>query len=202
VKPHAVVKLGGSLLDWPALPARLRAYLESRSGQRLLLIVGGGPAADFIRALDQRHRHGNDRAHALALHALDFTAHVACALCPGLVVVEDLAACAQVWLKGQTPVLAPRLFLEQDDRQDQTPNANPLPHSWDATSDSIAARLATRLGAGELVLLKSASLRPGTDRAEAARLGLVDPLFPEEASAIKRVIYINFRENEPSGVEI
>jgi acetylglutamate kinase len=32
--------------------------------------------------------------------------------------------------------------------------ADPLPHSWDITSDSIAAFIAGALGAGELILLK------------------------------------------------
>ena len=32
--------------------------------------------------------------------------------------------------------------------------ADPLPHSWDITSDSIAAFIAGALGASELILLK------------------------------------------------
>ncbi len=62
------------------------------------------------------------------------------------------------------------------------------------TSDTIAARVADRLGAVELVLLKSATLPPGTDRVAAARLGLVDPEFPRAAASILNVSYVNLRD--------
>ena len=112
---------------------------------------------------------------------------------PGLEVVERPDELASVWDAGRIPILAPRRFLEEDaDRPD------PLPHTWEATTDSIAARVADRLGAAELALLKSAPLPPGTDRASAARLGLVDPLFPVVARGLRCVTYRNLRD--PSGV--
>src|SRR5690606_28099411 len=84
---------------------------------------------------------------------------------------EDLAP---AWRRRETPVFAPRRFLDAEDRA----AADPLPHRWDVTSDSIAARLAVRLGAVRLVLLKSTAAPPGLDRPGAAALGLVDPPFP------------------------
>jgi 5-(aminomethyl)-3-furanmethanol phosphate kinase len=192
VTPHAVVKLGGSLFCWEHLPERLAAYLDSRRGQCLVLIAGGGPAADLVREIDSRHALGDERAHALALRALDLTAHLAAALAEGLVVVEHPRDFPAAWSQGKTPVLAPRAFLDADDR-------DPLPCSWHVTSDSIAARIAERLGAGELVLLKSAPLPQGTDRAQAAQLGLVDPAFPALSRCLPRVIYVNLREpNAPA----
>jgi 5-(aminomethyl)-3-furanmethanol phosphate kinase len=47
--------------------------------------------------------------------------------------------------------------------------ADPLPHSWDVTSDSIAAWVAGSLGARQLVLVKP----PGAERLDEA----VDPYF-------------------------
>jgi aspartokinase-like uncharacterized kinase len=188
VSRPVVVKVGGSLLDWPELPDHLADYLAHRRGERLVLIAGGGPAADLVRTLDRVHDLGQERAHQLALHALDLTARLLAALIPASVVqhVDALAAC---WHEGELPVLAPRLFLSDDDRA-----AGALPHTWDATSDSIAARAALRIGAGELVLLKSASLPPGTDRLGAARLGLVDPVFDSAAHGLGRVAYVCLRE--------
>ena len=61
------------------------------------------------------------------------------------------------------------------------------------TSDAIAARVAVVLAAIELVLLKSAPMPPGVDRREAARLGLVDPAFPEVSGPLDRVTYVNYR---------
>jgi len=43
------------------------------------------------------------------------------------------------------PVLAPSRWLRE---------ADPLPHSWDVTSDSIAAWVAGAAGASQLVLVK------------------------------------------------
>ncbi len=71
--------------------------------------------------------------------------------------------------------------------------SDPLPASWDVTSDTIAARVALDLKACELILIKSAPLPPGTDRRAAARLGLVDPVFPAFSRGLPRVTYRNLR---------
>jgi aspartokinase-like uncharacterized kinase len=183
--PSVVVKVGGSLLDWPELPDRLGKFLASRAPDRLVLIVGGGAVADVIRAWDRTHGLGEERSHHLALRALDLTAHVLADLVPGLDVVETLDQCGPIWARGRLPVLAPRRLLDND---------HDLPHHWDVTTDTIAALLAARLGAAELVLLKSALLPPGTDLAGAARLGLVDPEFPRFAAGLERVTFINLRD--------
>jgi len=184
-----VVKVGGSLLGWPGLPGGLSAYLGGRPRDRLLLVVGGGGAADWVRDLDRGHGLGDDAAHGLALRALDLTAHALAAIVPGLEVVERVADRERCWRAGRIPVLAPRGFLDEDERT----AADPLPRSWDVTTDAIAARLAVRLGATELALLKSAPLPPGADRTEAARLGLVDPAFPDVARPLGLVTYCDLR---------
>lgn len=187
--PDAVIKLGGSLLNWPELPARLNAYLNARPGERLLLVAGGGAAADVVRTLDRVHGLGEERSHQLALRALDLTAHVLAALVPDLDVVEEETELRPLWESGRVPVLAPRRFLDEDERT----SAEPLAHSWEVTSDTIAARVADRLRAQALVLLKSAPLPAGTSREGAARIGLVDPAFPAAARRLDHVLYVNFR---------
>ena len=184
-----VIKVGGSLLEWVGLPDRLPTLLAEQE-RPVVLIVGGGRAADLVRDLDRRHDLGEERAHALALRALDLTAHVLAALVPGLEVVPSVADLDRMKRSGQIPILAPRLFLDEDDRLGPAP----LPHSWAVTSDAIAARVAVRLAAAELLLLKSAALPPGADRAEAARLGLVDPAFPTASRPLGRVSYRNLRD--------
>ena len=188
-----VVKLGGSLLTWPGLRDGLSAYWQARRFRRPVVIVGGGGAADLVRDLDRIHGLGEGRSHQLALHALDLTARLFAGLMSGLDVVDRPDELASVWDAGRIPILSPRRFLEADAHR---PGA--LPHSWDATTDSIAARVTDHLGAAELALLKSAPLPPGTDRASAARLGLVDPLFPLVAWGLGRVTYRNLRD--PSGI--
>lgn len=190
MKPDAVIKVGGSLFDWPGLPARLTDYLNERAGQRLLLIAGGGAAADAVRALDRMHGLGEERAHALALHALDFTARLLAELVSGLDVVDDEVEIAACWERRRTPVLAVGRWLERDEAHfDDT-----LPHTWDVTSDTIAAHIAARLGASDLVLLKSAALIGADSHDGVAALGLVDRAFPNTARRVERVRYWNFRD--------
>lgn len=189
-RPDAVVKVGGSLLDWPGLPSRLAEYLACRRDDRLVVVVGGGRAADVVRELDRVHTLGDERSHRLALHALDLTAHLLAALVPGLVVVERLEDLAAVWDTGQVAVAAPRSILDQVEAR----SGSLLPRSWEVTSDSIAATVAAHLGCGELVLMKSAPLPPWADRREAARLGLVDPYFCQAARTLDRIDYLCLRD--------
>ena len=184
-----VVKVGGSLFDWPELPGRLSAYLERLGADRPVLIVGGGRFADVLRDHDARQGLGEARSHALALRVLDLTAHLLASIVPGLEVVEGLEALSSTWSKGLVPVLAPRRFLDIDDR-----SPDPLPHAWTTTTDAIAARVAARLQAEELALLKSTSPPMGYDRDEAARLGLVDREFPRASAGVPVVSFCNLRE--------
>jgi aspartokinase-like uncharacterized kinase len=186
-----VIKVGGSLFDWPELPRRLSDYLDERQamGQHVILLAGGGSAADFIRELDRTFALGDLAAHRLALRSLDLTAHVLAALVPGVDVVDEPAAAAVVWKRHRIPVLAPYRFLDEQDSR----SPDGLPPSWDATSDTIAARVSVHVGSVELVLLKSAPLPPGTNRSDAARLGLVDRLFPKVSRDLERVVYVNLR---------
>src|SRR5262249_34843133 len=138
---------------------------------------------------DRMHDLGQERSHQLALHALDLTARLLAALLPRLTVVDSLESLQVCWDAGDVPVLAPRRFLDQDDH---SPDA--LPHTWDSTSDSIAARVARRIEASALILLKSAPLPPGTDRERAAALALVDAVFPKAAHGLGRIAYVCLRD--------
>src|SRR5271165_6682129 len=137
-----VIKVGGSLLDWAELPVRLTGFLDSRRlqlpSERLILIVGGGSAADLVRRLDKTHGLGDQTAHILALHALDLTAVLMAAILPRSRPVDRIEALSVAWDEGMVPILAPRPILAAIDRA----GLNPLPSTWDVTSDSIAAWIA------------------------------------------------------------
>lgn len=186
--PITVIKIGGSLLGWPELPTCLSDLLQSRVNRRVVLIVGGGAVVDEVRRLDHLHSLGDAPAHALALRAMDLTARLVESLVLGLEVIEDRTGGDRSWSKSCIPILAPRIFLQEDAK---TPDA--LPENWSVTSDSIAARVAERWGAQELLLLKSAALPTGMDCREAASLGLVDSFFPEACRNLPRVSYLNIK---------
>src|SRR5687768_7883128 len=69
-----VVKVGGSLYDWPALSIRLTMFLQKLDKAPVLVVPGGGATADAIRQFDQVHRIGEVAAHWLALQALSINA--------------------------------------------------------------------------------------------------------------------------------
>jgi aspartokinase-like uncharacterized kinase len=191
-----MLKVGGSLLDWPELPVRLAALLAARRAshpdERPVLIAGGGTTAELVRVLDRVHHLGDAAAHELAIHALDFTARLLAALLPGGTPIDRLAATDSAWVNGRVPVLIPGPILRQIEQN----GPERLPPSWDVTSDTIAARIAAHLDVDHFILLKSASLPPGTRRDEAARMGWVDPMFPHAARALRRVAFLNLRDPE------
>lgn len=186
--PLTVVKVGGSLFDLPDLDCRLIKLLESLPEERVLLVPGGGPTTDVVRELDRVHGLGEERAHWLALDALRVNAHFLAVLLPPARVVIRLEECADEWQRGFLPVLDPRAFALADEG---CPGC--LPHSWDVTSDSVAARAARVFGARRLILLKSIDIPRGMDWKEAARQGLVDPHCASVAGQKLELRVINLR---------
>jgi aspartokinase-like uncharacterized kinase len=155
-----------------------------------ILMTGGGEPANFIRSMDESHQMPRRISHDMAVRAMDLTSHCLAALMePDLKVVDHFSEFADVWNRGMTPVLAPFRFLAEVDMQ----QANALPPSWRVTSDSIAARIAEFVKAHDLILLKSRDVPPGTSIREAVHLGLIDPMMPEIAAKVPRVISVNFR---------
>jgi aspartokinase-like uncharacterized kinase len=148
---QTVVKIGGGLLAHPArLDEALAAVAAAAGNRRLVVIPGGGPFADAVRAVDDRLGLSDDAAHWMAILAMDQFAHVLASRLPGGTIVDDrtavIAALAASDGAGRRiPVLAPYRWLRQ---------ADPLRHTWDVTSDSIAAWIAGQFGAERLVLIK------------------------------------------------
>lgn len=122
-----VVKIGGSLL--PQI-ASLVPCLQ-KSVHPLLIVPGGGPFADEVRA----QIVCDDAAHWMAVAAMDQYGWVIAS--QGLPTVDQLA------IPAKTAVLLPYCVMKRHD---------PLPHSWDITSDTIAAWVAKTLGTPLLVL--------------------------------------------------
>ncbi len=150
-----VVKVGGGLLGHDGcLDAVLSALTDMARGERLVIVPGGGPFADTVRAQDAACHLSDDAAHWMAVLAMDQYAHLIVSRMRGAVLVSDAAGMSAVFDQDQVPVLAPYAWLRRDD---------PLPHSWQVTSDSIAAWLARALGARRLLLVKPPGCTPGPD---------------------------------------
>jgi 5-(aminomethyl)-3-furanmethanol phosphate kinase len=193
-----IVKVGGSLLDLPGVGPRLRSWLDTLGAPDLLIVPGGGATANAIRTLDRRHGLGEEAAHWLALRALSLNAAVLQALLPASQVIDDWHDAAALCRRGVVPILDAFHFAWVDEEC-----AGHLPHCWDVTSDSLAARVAVIAQARELILLKSVTIPESMCWAKAAQCGYVDPMFAQTCSqggSGLSVRAVNFRcEFSPNG---
>jgi aspartokinase-like uncharacterized kinase len=155
-----VIKIGGGLSAIPgALEATCTAVAEAGRRFSVVVVPGGGPFADAVREFERAHRISSHAAHWMALLAMDQYAHVLSERIEGATLVEEAGAVASVMHPAGVAVLAPSRWMRA---------ADVLPHTWDATSDSVAAFVAGALDAEQLVLVKPSIV--GTD--------VVDRYFP------------------------
>jgi hypothetical protein len=178
----------------PVIAASWAALAEER---RLLFAPGGGPFADQVRSADVRFGLSDSAAHWMAILAMDQYAYLLAHLVPHAVLVRDLAGAAATCAAGQAAILAPSALLLQMD---------PLPHSWQITSDSIAAWLANYAKIERLILLKSLpgvevqglapSLPQQVSRQMLRNYEVVDPYFAQMLSSATRCWIINGRRPE------
>ncbi|MDZ4782749.1 MAG: hypothetical protein SGJ19_21080 [Planctomycetia bacterium] len=184
-----VIKLGGSLLDWPGLRDALHTWRAKQATAVDVLVVGGGHAADWIRDADRVHGLGNDAAHRLAIQAMQLNAQLAETLWPDALSLTRLDAVRdRTLLPG---LLALQAWPALSDAE-QSRFGQPLPHSWNVTSDSIAAWVSGAVNADELVLLKS-SLPPHETIAQCAVAEYIDRYFPALAVAIPLIRAVDLR---------
>ena len=152
----AVVKVGGRVLaDVGAFDVVLATLSDAAGSCRLLVVPGGGPFADAVRGVDRQIGLSDTAAHWMAIVAMDQYAEVIAERLVRASLVEDPREIGTAICRGGVPILRPSRWLRA---------ADPLPHSWDVTSDSIAAWIAGQLGARQLILVKP----PGVDRPERA----------------------------------
>ncbi len=209
--PIVVYKIGGSLLDLPDLPRRLQDVVLPDVCP--LFVVGGGRTADLVREWDRLHQLGDERAHWLALRAMQLNESLLADVLPDASVVATREAAITVWGRGAWPIVSAYDFVAAEEPLAESE----LPHCWEATSDSIAAWIAARWPADRLVLLKSVALPEdgnvnrdgattgrgftdtGTENAasELVAAGLVDPCFPALARDLAAVDWITLRDERP-----
>jgi aspartokinase-like uncharacterized kinase len=152
-----VIKVGGGLLGIPGALREVCATIGVLGRQQAVVVVpGGGPLADLVRELDRTVGLSDDASHWMAMLAMDQYAHLLAERIEGAALVEEPGGIAATLRAGRVAVLAPSRWLRA---------ADPLPHSWDATSDSVAAFVAGALDAKRLVLVKPAEVGDeGVDR--------------------------------------
>lgn len=158
-----MVKIGGGLAAVPGgLDRACTAVSAAACDHRILVVPGGGGFADVVRQFDSSLGLSADAAHWMAILAMDQYAYALVDRMPGALLVEEPGAVYEGVQLGRVAVLAPSRWMR---------SADVLPHSWEVTSDSIAAFVAGALDAACLILIKPATELP-------------DPVDPYFASAL------------------
>lgn len=121
-----VLKIGGSLFD----SARGLLKQVANEGRDVLIVPGGGAFADKVRDIYNASTLSDDAAHWMALLAMDQYGYF---LSDG----TGISLANAIEGRGTRIALAYEI-LRKDDA---------LPHSWDVTSDTVAAWMAFRAGA-------------------------------------------------------
>jgi aspartokinase-like uncharacterized kinase len=143
--PDAVIKIGGSLERASSLEMVCEEIHQLGRDYRLLVVPGGGDFANQVRKSSLRHPLNDTTAHRMALLAMDQYGMMLGNLIASGEPVTELSSIRQKIAAGKISVLLPFSLLD---------TADPLPHSWEVTSDTIAAYVAQSVGCRRLVLLK------------------------------------------------
>lgn len=146
-----IIKLGGSLLATGRELVQFLSDYAIKNELSLIIIPGGGPFVKIIKRLSEEMAISDDAAHwmaVLAMHQYGFF------LADGEItipVVESIDAEVDTDVEeecsgntGRICIVLPYKILKADDS---------LPHTWDVTSDTIAAFIADKLGEKSFIKL-------------------------------------------------
>ena len=163
-----IVKLGGSHAFSPYLREIAASVAAAR--RPAVIVPGGGPFADAVRAAQAQMGFDDGAAHRMALLAMCQFGEAVASLHPRLRRANGIARIRAALGANAVPVWMPWPVCDGLDT---------LPASWDITSDSLAAWLGAKLGAARLLLLKSADPPAGQfSAASLVKSGIADPAFP------------------------
>ena len=143
-----IVKIGGSLLGSPEL-SRWLEVLVKFSKCHVIIVPGGGLFADAVREAQNLTNASDAIAHQLALLAMDQFGLLLAGMNDGLVTASSELEIAERGWQHRAMVWLPSQMILADQS---------IPQNWQVTSDSLSAWLANKLGAEQLILVKSKSL--------------------------------------------
>ena len=162
-----IIKLGGSLADSSLLEEWLDC-IETSSQDKTVIVPGGGMFAEQVRTSQRQWRFSDEVAHSMALLAMQQMAMLFQGINRRIQIAGTAEAINHIFRRQQAVIWSPDLaWLERSE----------IPASWEVTSDSLAAWMATKMNADRLVLVKSAKIpEPGTIP-QLTELGIVDKAF-------------------------
>ena len=171
----AVVKVGGSLAQNPAILRGLcRGLSDCANDYRMVIVPGGGRFADVVREFDFIFALSPTTSHKMAILGMDQYALLLSDITPGSRLVRTVKEIEESSKIRTAQILVPSRLMSEE---------NPLENSWDVTSDSIAAHVANRLGAAKLILVTNVDGVFTKDPQEHSDAKLIKKITPNELLA-------------------
>jgi len=168
-----VIKIGGSLLGSVELPHLLALIAMYGNGQ-VVIVPGGGVFAEAVRDAQRQTNISDAAAHQLAILAMDQFGHLLAAMSLNLVTASSELEISEYSSQHKGIIWLPsKMTLAEAD----------IPQNWQLTSDSLSAWLANKLGAQQLVLVKSKSLST-YEKSTSVKTLIEDELVDSEFPAI------------------
>ncbi len=159
-----VIKLGGSLLENGQMFDCLERIVTTN--KQTVVVCGGGDFADYVRKAQKKWQFDDVAAHEMAILAMQQVAVMCQNLQPEFVIASSVSE-----IKNQRFVIWSPNIVEL--------NAAQIPATWDITSDSLAAWLATKLNTDALIIVKSCDVDSKLTISELAERGIVDGKFSD-----------------------
>ena len=141
-----VIKIGGSLYTSEYLKKWLDA-IANFTDRNIVIVPGGGPFADQVRATDKEFNLDQKKAHLMAVLAMQQYGTMLSSICPNMLLANSKVKIQHAWENKKVAVWEPF---------DMVRDECTLEASWAHTSDSIAAWLAAHMQIKHLLLIKSA----------------------------------------------
>ena len=170
-----VLKIGGSLYSSEHLCEWINRLAETQN-QRIIIVPGGGPFADQVRAADKKWKFSSEGSHDMAVMAMQQFGRMICDLNSSLKSVnslDEINSCSQ-----SSMIWAPYEMVRAQCS---------YPKDWRTTSDSLAVWLASLLSAEHLCLVKSANI--DKDLSDNLQSDLVDEYFQTALNDFQGKLY-------------
>jgi len=133
-----IIRVGGSLLAEHEILIDFCFFLQNRTGEGILLVPGGGIYSRRVKRHQGVAGLSESQAHWMAIKSTEIMGVLLCEL----IAKATWTTIPKLVPPNNVEVIFPYSYLK---------HYNHLPHSWKATSDSIAVRVAQGLGI-ELVI--------------------------------------------------
>lgn len=152
--------------------------LAAIQDRKIILVPGGGPFADQVRAADQTYLLKSSHSHAMALLAMQ---QFACLLSSLDNCFQSVSAIDEIHMSNCNHII----WLPYDTVMQQCD----YPQNWQTTSDSLACWLAEKLQAEHLCIIKSQPVHAHKlDLHQHSEL--LDEYFPQAVQNYRGQIYL------------